>query len=148
MLTRISKPHLVDFLRIADSRKWLNPRIRYASVRSKPELIYDLKSHFRILMVNNHLVFCPRRARGLPQVQYDLCRKEYLLDGVRVDIPKLSREKPQFQISHPSDSNVLDSLGLKNLAFHRASFWERVSVSSTRPRVSGAVSVQTTRSGR
>ena len=96
MLTRISKPHLVDFLRIADSRKWLTPRIRYASVRSKPEL----KSHFRIAMVNQRLLFHPRRARGLPQVQYDLERKEYLLDGVPVDIPKLSREKPHFQISH------------------------------------------------
>ena len=100
MLTRISKPHIVDFLRIADSRKWLIPRIRYASVRSKPELIHDLKSHFRIAMVNQRLLFHPRRARGLPQVQYDLERKEYLLDGVPVDIPKLSRERPHFHISH------------------------------------------------
>ena len=100
MLTRISKPHLVDFLRIADAKKWLTPRIRYASVRSKPELIHDLQSHFRIAMVNHRVVFYPRRARGLPQVQYDLVRKEYLLDGLPVDIPKLSREKPRFQISH------------------------------------------------
>ena len=99
MLTRISKPHLVDLLRIADRNKWLNPRIRYASVRSKPELIHDLRIHFRIVMEDTRLLFRPRRARNLPRLEYDLESKSYLLDGYEVDIPKLSREKPLFRIS-------------------------------------------------
>ncbi len=45
-MERISKPHLVDLLRIFDKRRWLHPRILYASVRSKPELIADLKKIF------------------------------------------------------------------------------------------------------
>ena len=40
-LNKISKPHIVDLLRIFDKRKTISPRIRYASVRSKPELIKD-----------------------------------------------------------------------------------------------------------
>ena len=99
MLTRISKPHLVDLLRIADRNKWLNPRIRYASVRSKPELIHDLKSHFKIVMEDRRLLFRPRRARNLPRLEYDLEAKNYILDGSVVDIPTLSREKVVFRIS-------------------------------------------------
>ena len=45
-MERISKPHIVDLLRIFDRRRWFIPRIRYASVRSKPELIKDLKKYF------------------------------------------------------------------------------------------------------
>ena len=99
MLTRISKPHLVDLLRSADRNKWLTPRIRYASVRSKPELIHDLKSHFKIVMEDQRLLFRPRRARNLPRLEYDLETKSYIVDGSAVDIPKLSREKVVFRIS-------------------------------------------------
>ena len=99
MLTRISKPHLVDLLRIADRNKWLNPRIRYASVRSKPELIHDLHVHFKIVMEDTRLLFRPRRARNLPRLEYDLERKAYLLDGQEADVPKISREKPLFRLS-------------------------------------------------
>ena len=45
-MNAISKPHLVDLLRIFDKRRYITPRIRYASVRSKPELIRDLERHF------------------------------------------------------------------------------------------------------
>jgi len=45
-MQRISKPHIVDLLRIFDRRRWFVPRIRYASVRSKPELIKDLAKYF------------------------------------------------------------------------------------------------------
>ena len=41
-MERISKPHIVDLLRVFDRKRWIQPRIRYASVRSKPELIKDL----------------------------------------------------------------------------------------------------------
>ena len=45
-MQRISKPHLVDLLRFFDKKRIFSPRIRYASVRSKPELIKDLKKYF------------------------------------------------------------------------------------------------------
>ena len=45
-MNHISKPHIVDLLRIFDKRKFFVPRIRYASVRSKPELLKDLKYYF------------------------------------------------------------------------------------------------------
>ena len=35
----------MDLLRIFDKHKWIRPRIRYASVRSKPELIADLEAN-------------------------------------------------------------------------------------------------------
>ena len=41
-MNAICKPHIVDLLRIFDKRRMVTPRIRYASVRSKPELIADL----------------------------------------------------------------------------------------------------------
>ena len=47
-MNQISKPHIVDLLRIFDKKRFINPRIRYASVRSKPELLNDLKLHFTI----------------------------------------------------------------------------------------------------
>ena len=40
-MDQISKPHIVSFLRMVDRHKWIRPRIRFASVRSKPELITD-----------------------------------------------------------------------------------------------------------
>ena len=47
MINVISKPLIVDLLRTFDKNKWLSPKIRYASVRSKGELIEDLRRHFR-----------------------------------------------------------------------------------------------------
>ena len=58
MLHKISKPHLVDLLRMSDHNRWLQPRIRYASVRSKPELIRDLEDHF---LVKEHWESTPYR---------------------------------------------------------------------------------------
>ena len=45
-MNQISKPHIVDLLRIFDKNRMISPRIRYASVRSKPELLKDLAHHF------------------------------------------------------------------------------------------------------
>ena len=47
-MQRISKPHIVDLLRYFDRNRLFSPRIRYASVRSKPELIADIKSGFLV----------------------------------------------------------------------------------------------------
>ena len=99
MLNKISKPHIVDFLRLSDKQRWLSPRIRYASVRSKPELIRDLLDHFRICRLGESLLFQPRHARNLPEISYDLKNRAYLIDRVKTDIPRVSRKKPSFVIS-------------------------------------------------
>ena len=98
MLNKISKPHLVDFLRMSDHNRWLMPRIRYASVRSKPELIQDLQGHFRVRLRAGLLLFQPLRARNLPEISYCLKTRKYHLDGLPVDVPRLSRKKPVFSI--------------------------------------------------
>ncbi len=100
MLNKISKPHLVDFLRMSDHHRWLMPRIRYASVRSKPELIQDLQSHFRVRLRAGLLLFEPLRARNLPEIAYCLKTRKYHLDGAPADIPRMSRTKPVFSIVH------------------------------------------------
>ena len=93
-MQKISKPDLVDFLRISDHRRWLCPRIRYASIRSKPELLADLRLHFEERVKRNILLFVPRNPRlVLPKIEYDLKKKTFLFDGLHVDVPKKSREK-------------------------------------------------------
>ena len=99
-MNKISKPHLVDFLRLADHNKWFSPRIRYASVRSKPELTADLLAHFDVNVRKGLLRFDPKRPGTLPVIAYCLERRTFLIDGERVNVPKASREKPAFVISH------------------------------------------------
>ena len=102
-MQHISKPFLVDLLRIFDRKRWISPRIRYASVRSKPALIKDLENHFwGKYDKKKHVVrFIPKRPlHGVPRIEFDLARRQYLLDAEYVDIPRESRKKPQFSISH------------------------------------------------
>ena len=96
MLHKISKPHLVDLLRMSDHNRWLQPRIRYASVRSKPELIRDLEDHFLVKEHCQRLHFEPRRARNLPRIEYSLKNRSYLIDDKPMDLPRASRKKPIF----------------------------------------------------
>ena len=98
----ISKPHIVDLLRIFDKNRWIIPRIRYASVRSKPELIADLSEHFLTeITPGGTLLFLPfGRLYGVPRIEYDLENRRYILDGEVVDVPKRSRQKLMFRISH------------------------------------------------
>lgn len=101
-MQRISKPDLVDFLRISDHRRWLTPRIRYASIRSKPELLEDLRRHFDEKLVGHLLEFVPRNPRLLlPLVQYDLKQKVFLFDGKFCDVPKKSRERVKLSFGGP-----------------------------------------------
>ena len=97
-LCHISKPHLVDLLRVFDRHKWLSPRIRYASVRSKPELIGDICREFCIEKIKKQIRFCPKRARNLPTIVYDLEKKHFLFDSKVLNVGRISREKPGFQI--------------------------------------------------
>ena len=104
-MEQISKPHIVDLLRIFDKRRYLVPRIRYASVRSKPELIKDLKHYFFTYERDHILHFkrtglVDRALSHLPDIAYDFDKKQYLFDGNVYDVPKESRKKPAFSISH------------------------------------------------
>ena len=100
MMERICKPHIVDLLRISDQRRWLWPRIRYASIRSKPTLLGDLRQHFRESVVNGVLELFPRNVRlKLPRIQYNFRRKCFLFDGLPIDVPKVSRKRIRFEIS-------------------------------------------------
>ena len=99
-MNSISKPHLVDLLRIFDKRRYISPRIRYASVRSKPELIRDLCRHFRVLQEENVITLRPVKTLcEVPEIQYHLKQKHYTFDGLPVDVPRQSREKIRFRIS-------------------------------------------------
>ena len=108
-MQRISKPHLVDLLRVFDKKRWLTPRIRYASVRSKPDLIKDLQKHFTVCWsgLNSDIIeFLPKderkRVPPLPKIEYCMKRRKYLFDEVLFDAPKESRKKLEFRIQHLS----------------------------------------------
>ena len=113
-MQKISKPDLVDFLRISDHRRWLFPRIRYASIRSKPELLLDLRKHFAEKLGKNVLEFLPRnpkvRAR-LPQIQYDFRAKTFLFDGTagKQLLPGQRRFFPTGSDGHSSSSGKVRS---------------------------------------
>lgn len=100
-MNQISKPHIVDLLRIFDKNRMISPRIRYASVRSKPELLKDLAHHFDTSQVGNRVEFTPRKQhhfRGVPTIHYDLKEKQFYFDGKGVNVPEQSRARPVFQV--------------------------------------------------
>ena len=100
-MNKISKPHIVDFLRLADQKKWFSPRIRYASVRSKPELIADLRYRFLDHLEKGLIHFDSLHPNAcLPDIAYCLDRRKFLLDGLPVNVPKVSRDRPGFSIDH------------------------------------------------
>jgi hypothetical protein len=99
-MNKISKPHIVDFLRLSDQNKWFSPRIRYASVRSKPELIADLRNRFLEVLEDSLIHFHPLGSNScLPVISYCLERRKFLLDGIPVNVPKVSRDRPGFSIA-------------------------------------------------
>ena len=98
---RICKPHLVDFLRMCDKNRWCSPRIRYASIRSKPELCKDLLNFFRFEKEGDHVRIVPLRPiHGFPLLEYDLKSRCFLVDGVLRDFPRMSRAHPAFRLEH------------------------------------------------
>ena len=103
-MERISKPHIVDLLRVFDRRRWIQPRIRYASVRSKPELIKDLQKYF-FTYERGDVLHIKRRDSAtalahIPPISYDFSKKEYCFDGCPFDVQSESRKKVRFSISH------------------------------------------------
>ncbi len=96
-LENISKPKIVDFLRVCDRKNWIFPRIRYASVRSKPTLLSDIRRHFQERMVGPLLELVPQsRCVRCPLVQYDFDAKTFLFDGSPIDLPRAA--KVEFRI--------------------------------------------------
>ncbi len=82
-MNQISKPHLVDLLRIFDRRKFFVPRIRYASVRSKPELLHDLYRHFGTCLSATEVEFIPKSnvPNNVPAIRYHLIERKFYFDG-------------------------------------------------------------------
>ena len=101
-MEKISKPNLVDLLRLSDRERWFSPRIRFASVRSKPELIQDLRRLYRDVRRGGLVRFLPRKGVRLPdhvpEIAYSPLLRTFLLDGKPIDVPKVSRERPVFSI--------------------------------------------------
>ena len=96
---RINKPSLVDLLRLCDKRRWCQPRIRYASIRSKPELCRDLVQFFDFKTDGNVIVITPKKPiKDFPDLRYDPVLRYFLLDGRRFDAAKVSRQRPQFRL--------------------------------------------------
>ena len=99
-MNHISKPHLVVLLRIFDKRKYFVPRIRYASVRSKPELLRDLAHYYdaRLTHTYVYLIARPTVPNGIPEIRYNLEERKYYFDEEEVDAPAASRQVPRFAI--------------------------------------------------
>ena len=99
-MEKISKPNLVDLLRLSDRERWFSPRIRFASVRSKPCLIADLRALYTDVRRGERILFRPRRKLPdhVPVILYDVKLRTFLLDGKVMDVPKISRQKPVFSI--------------------------------------------------
>lgn len=101
MIRDICKPLIVDLLRTFDKNRWLSPKIRYASVRSKDQLIKDLTKHFKFQKRKHILTFVPIHQQPRhPVIQFDFQKKQYLFDGLPLDVPTESRSQPEFSVRH------------------------------------------------
>ena len=101
MINVISKPLIVDLLRTFDKNKWLSPKIRYASVRSKSDLIKDLQRHFRFEQHKKLIRFLPKASKPRhPVIEFDLRTRLYSFDGRPLDVPEISRKVAPFEFRH------------------------------------------------
>ena len=98
-MEKISKPHIVEFLRLCDRNHWLHPRIRYASIRSKPQLLADIKKHFRARRKGTLLLFHQtHRLPTVPKISYHFVQKRFLYDGKPIALPTRCQEQTRFHI--------------------------------------------------
>ena len=101
MINVISKPLIVDLLRTFDKNKWLSPKIRYASVRSKSDLIKDLQRHFRFEQHKKLIRFLPKASKPRhPVIEFDLRTRLYSFAGRPLDVPEVSRKVAPFEFRH------------------------------------------------
>ncbi len=114
-MEKISKPHIVEFLRMCDRKHWLHPRIRYASIRSKPQLLADLKKHYRVRRKGKLLLFLPVLPLPVvPKIGYDFERKQFLYDGKPTSLPIRGQESTRFQVVKGPVTLVWPRLGNEN----------------------------------
>ena len=112
---RISKPAIVNFLRLCDRKRWCQPRIRYASIRSKAELCSDLIEYFEFTMKDKVITIRPhKKIRGFPEIQYDLKRRSFLVDGHVHNFAKVSRQKPTFRLERRTVTLEFGALHLRS----------------------------------
>ena len=98
---RITKPNLVNFLRICDKKRLTVQRIRYASIRSKGALIKDIMRYF--YGTQNDSIITIRSKDHNPrflELEYCTERRSFLREGRPFDCEVVSRKKPEYQIEH------------------------------------------------
>ena len=95
---KLTKPSLVDLLRMCDKNRWCCPRIRYASIRSKPDLCRELLKFFDFVTTGDFIqIHSQRRLVNFPKLlQYHLKSRQFWKDGMPFDAATVSREKPCF----------------------------------------------------
>ena len=95
---KLTKPSLVDFLRMCDKNRWCCPRIRYASIRSKPDLCADLMKFFTFEACDGFILIDSHRdLPSFPDLKYHLKSRRFWKDGVAFDAATVSRERPRFR---------------------------------------------------
>jgi hypothetical protein len=95
---KLTKPSLVDLLRMCDKNRWCCPRIRYASIRSKPELCRDLLKFFTFDNDGEFIHILSIRALvNFPVLKYHLKGRRFWRNGQAFDAATVSRERPTFR---------------------------------------------------
>lgn len=96
---KLTKPSLVDLLRMCDRNRWCCPRIRYASIRSKPDLCTDLLKFFSFVVDGDFiLIQTLRELVNFPEMRYHLKTRRFWKNGLPFDAAKVSRERPTFRL--------------------------------------------------
>ena len=95
---KLTKPSLVDMLRMCDKNRWCCPRIRYASIRSKPDLCADLLKFFTFDTEGDFIqIRSLRELVNFPDLKYHLKSRRFWRNGEAFDAATVSRERPTFR---------------------------------------------------
>lgn len=101
IFAKITKPNLVNFLRICDKERLTVRRIRYASIRSKGSLIRDIMNYFQATFYGTTIsILSKYRNPRFAPLGYCTDRRTFLRDGVPFDCEIVSRKKPQYSIEY------------------------------------------------
>ena len=96
---KLTKPSLVDLLRMCDKNRWCCPRIRYASIRSKPDLCADLLKFFTFQSDGEFIqIQSLRDLVNFPRLKYHLKTRRFWRNGIPFDAATVSRERPAFRL--------------------------------------------------
>jgi hypothetical protein len=101
IFAKITKPNLVNFLRICDKERLTLRRIRYASIRSKGSLIRDILIYFRAEFEGTIIrIISKFRNPRFDPIGYCVERRTFLRAGVPFDCEIVSRRRPQYSIEY------------------------------------------------